>query len=292
MHITDATPARRAPRFRPAAGAALLASVLALSLGACSRTALQDVTGSIGGDTALPRGDGALRQFAEEWGRRYEVDRNDKRKAITYARALRALGQHAQAVAVLQGLAIRHPRDQEVLGAYGKALAEAGQFRQASEVLQNAHTPERPNWSILSAQGTVADKLGDHAQAQRYYAAALKIRPGDPTILSNYGLSYALARNLPQAEVTLREAAASPAADMRVRQNLALVLALEGKFGEAEDWSRRDLSPDEATANVAGIRRMIAQSNTWRDIRNVDRKAARGATKPTAPVIAGNAHDG
>jgi hypothetical protein len=43
-------------------------------------------------------------------------------------------------------------------------------------------------------------------------------------------------------------------------------LALEGKFPQAEEWSRRDLSPIEAAANVASIRQMISQSNTWRDI--------------------------
>jgi Flp pilus assembly protein TadD len=71
---------------------------------------------------------------------------------------------------------------------------------------------------------------------------------------------------LPRAEETLLLAAAQPGADMRVRQNLSLVLALEGKFPQAEEWSRRDLSPIEAAANVASIRQMISQSNTWRDI--------------------------
>ncbi len=85
-------------------------------------------------------------------------------------------------------------------------------------------------------------------------------------MLSNLGLSYALSKQLPRAEETLLRAANTPNADMRVRQNLALVLALEGKFGEAEEWSRRDLSPAEATTNVATIRQMISQSNTWRDI--------------------------
>lgn len=263
------------------------ASVLALSLalgvalGGCNRPSLSDVTGSIGGSDVMPNSDAALRQYAEEWGRRYDVDRNNKRVAMNYARALRALSQHAQAVAVLRGLAIRLPRDQEVLGAYGKALADDGKLQEAAKVLENAHTPERPNWSILSAQGAVADQMGDHVRAQDYYAAALKIRPNDPTVLSNLGLSYALSRNLPSAETTLRSAAAQPGADIRVRQNLALVLALEGKFVEAEDISRRDLSPADAAANVAGIRRMISQSNTWRDIKQVDQpgkkaKQARG----------------
>jgi Flp pilus assembly protein TadD len=159
----------------------------------------------------------------------------------------------------------------DVLGQYGKALADAGRLQEAAKVLENAHTPERPNWSILSAQGAVADQLGEHAQAQNYYAAALKIRPADPTVLSNLGLSFALARNLPRAEQTLREAAAQPGADMRVRQNLALVLGLQGKFAEAEEVSRRDLPPIDASANVASIRRMISQSNTWRDIRKADK---------------------
>jgi len=113
-----------------------------------------------------------------------------------------------------------------VLGAYGKALADAGRLKEASTVLANAHTPERPNWSILSAQGSVADQLGDHKQAQNYYKAAIRMRPDEPSVMSNLGLSYALNKQLPQAEETLRDAANNPKADMRIRQNLALVLAL------------------------------------------------------------------
>lgn len=245
----------------------------AIATGGCNKVSMSDVTGSIGqADTAMPRDDAGLRRFADEWGDRYEANRKDKRTALTYTRALRALGQHAQAAAVMQGLAIQNPNDMQVLGEYGKALADAGRLREAADILGKAHTPERPNWSILSAQGSVSDQMGDHAQAQSYYETALKIRPGDPMVLSNLGLSYALSRNLPRAETTLREAANAPRADVRVRQNLALVLALEGKFGEAEEVSRRDLSPIDAAANVQTIRKMIAESNVWRDIRKVDGK--------------------
>src|ERR1700761_1734607 len=90
--------------------------------------------------------------------------------------------------------------------------------------------------------------------------------PGEPSVLTNLGLSYALTKELPLAEETLREATASPHADSRTRQNLALVLALEGKFPEAEAVSRRDMSAEAATANVQAIRSMIAQSDTWRDL--------------------------
>ncbi|GAC1562342.1 MAG: tetratricopeptide repeat protein [Beijerinckiaceae bacterium] len=262
--------------------------MLAASLALAGCNSVRDMTSSIGvsENTTLPSDEGALRRFAEDWGQRYDRNPRDKKTAMTYADALRALGQHAQAVAVLQGLAARNVNDREVLGAYGKSLAEAGRLREAADVLANAHTPERPNWSILSAQGSVADQLGDHDQAQNYYKAALQIRPDEATIMSNLGLSYALSRRLPLAEETLRGAATRPGADMRVRQNLALVLALEGKFNEAEDLSRRDLAPIDAAANVASIRKMIAQSNTWRDLQKLDHQAQRRDTGKNSTSVA------
>lgn len=255
----------------------MFAAAALMGLSGCNKTSFTDVTGSVGrSSAALPTDEAALRQFSEEWGRRYDQNPRDKTTAMTYAKALHALDQNAQAVAVMQGLAIQYPEDMKVLGAYGKALADSGNLKQAAEVLQKAHTPERPDWSVLSTQGTIADQLGDHDGARGYYEAALKIRPNEPSVLSNLGLSYALARNLPRAEETLRLAAAQPGADKRVRQNLALVLALQGKFSEAEEMSRRDLSPADASQNVAAIRQMISQSDTWRDIQ------AGGAAKRNA----------
>ncbi len=253
----------------PRRAASALTIIAALALCGCSKT-INDVTGSISlaSDAKLPSDEGQLRRFAEDWGHRYDANPKDKATALTYARALHALDQNAQAVAVLQGLAIRYPEDLKVLSAYGKALTDAGRLQEAADVLARAHTPERPDWSVLSAQGSIADQLGNHEAARGYYQSALKIRPNEPSVLSNLGLSYALSKQLPQAEQTLLFAAGQPTADMRVRQNLALVLALEGKFDEAENWSRRDLPPIDAAANVASIRQMISQSNTWRDIQS------------------------
>ncbi len=256
-------------RLRRRAAGAMRKTILAaaLCLGGCQSSNLQDITGSIGGTAATDS-----RRSTAELGRQYDRHPDDKATALNYARALRGMTENAQAVAVLQRLAIKFPRDVEVLSAYGKVLAEAGRSREAAEVLAHAHTPERPDWSVLSAQGSVADQLGNHEQAQAYYTAALKIVPKQPHVLANLGLSYALSKKLPQAEAVLQEAAAQHDADKPVRQNLALVLALEGKFASAEEVARRDLDPKEAAANVAAIRRMIAQSNTWKRIQELDAK--------------------
>jgi len=44
-----------------------------------------------------------------------------------------------------------------------------------------------------------------------------------------------------------------------VRQNLALVVGLQGRFAEAEEIARADLPPDQAAANVAYLRQMLAR---------------------------------
>jgi Flp pilus assembly protein TadD len=105
--------------------------------------------------------------------------------------------------------------------------------------------------------------MGRHQDAQRYYASALRIVPDEPSVLSNLGLSYALSKNLPQAEATLRRAAAQRGAEPKVRQNLALVVGLQGRFEEAETIAKGDLSAEEAAANVAYLRQMLAQQSQW-----------------------------
>ena len=238
---------------------------MALALGGCVTDG--DATASVAATAALPDNPAALRDYAATWGHKHDAAPDDVTAAINYAQALRGLTQYAQATAVLESVAARHPDDMPLLASYGKALADAGRPREAMAVLGRAHTPERPDWSVLSAQGTVADLLGDHAGAVNYYDAALKIRPDEPSVLSNLGLSYALAKDLPKAEEVMRLAAGNPRADMRVRQNYALVLSLEGKFKQAEGVAATDLSPADAAASVEAIRRTIAEDPRWRGAR-------------------------
>lgn len=278
--------------FQPfrSTGAALLAACLASGLAGCQAPAMLPGQASLQNvDRPPPPNDEArLRPYAETMAERYAANPDDRTTALYYATALRRLTQHAQAVAVLQRLAVKYPQDMEVLGAYGKALVDSGRLQEAQNVLARSHTPDRPNWTILSAQGSVADQLGDHAGAQAYYNTALKIVPNQPQVMSNLGLSYALQHRMGQAEATLRDAAAQPAADVRVRQNLAMVLAAEGKYTEAEDISRRDLSPIDAAENVTIIKRTMAQSDSLRAIGPDSRKVAGKPTSKTTQTALGD----
>ena len=280
--------------FRPVSrtrlGRLAPALLLAAALGGCD-TPMSSVADPIASRPPPQSDQVALRTYAETLEPRYAKDPEDRVTALHYAQALRGLGQHAQAVAVLQGLAVKNPRDMPVLAAYGKALADAGRLQEAANVLERAHTPDRPSWSVLSAQGSVADQMGDHAAAQNYYSAALKIVPNQPDVLSNLGLSYALEHKMPQAEQALRLAADQPSADSRVHQNLALVLSLEGKYADAEQVSRRDMTPIDAAENVSQLKQTIAGSPTWSQARGAKVGTTHVAQRKTATPVRTAASD-
>jgi Flp pilus assembly protein TadD len=246
---------------------AVLITALAVSVGGCSNIGARETTGSVSAAAnATPATQDEWRRSLDTWGARYRANPGDADAAIAYARALRATDQRAQAVAVLEQATIRNPRSMPLLGEYGRALADAGQYKQALDTLGRAHTPDNPDWRILNAQGAVLDQMGQHAEAQRHYAAALKIVPDEASVLSNLGLSYLLTKDLKKAEVTLRRAVAQPNAGPKVRQNLALVVGLLGRFEEAEKLASADLPESEAAANIAYLRQMLAQKGDWKKI--------------------------
>src|SRR5436305_11783530 len=232
-----------------------VSAMLAAGLGGCQTMA--DITGSIASSKAEAAPDADPRRAAEAYGERYRANPKDADAALRYGQALRATGQRSQAVAVLEQATIAHPGNKALLATYGRALADNGNFKQAFEVLGRAHTPDNPDWRILSVQGTALDQLGRHDEARRYYASALKILPDEPSVLSNPGMSWVLSKDLPKAEENLRRAYGHAGADPRVRQNLGLVIGLQGRFAEAETIVKAALPPDEAAANVAYLKQML-----------------------------------
>jgi Flp pilus assembly protein TadD len=237
---------------------AAVTALLAAGLGGCQTMA--DVTGALTAK-AEPGPVTDPMRAVEVYGDRYRANPRDADAALAYGQALRANGQRAQAAAVLEQANIANPGNRPLLAAWGRALADNGNYQQAFDVLSKAHTPDNPDWRILSVQGTVLDQLGRHEEARGYYASALRIVPGEPSVLSNLGMSYVLTRELPKAEDVLRQAYASPKADSRVRQNLGLVVGLQGRFAEAETIVKADLPPDEAAANVAYLKEMLRKDN-------------------------------
>jgi Flp pilus assembly protein TadD len=245
----------------------------AFALGGCKTIGSTETTGSISTNS---HSEADWRRDSEALAEKFRANPRDADNAVRYAQALRATGQRTQAAAVLETAALHNPEDKLLLGAYGRALADAGNFKQALDVLERAHSPDQPDWRILSVQGAVMDQMGRHPDAQRYYASALRIVPDEPSVLSNLGLSYALSKDLKRAEETLRKASQRGSVDKRVRQNLALVVGLQGRFQEAETIARSDLPPTEAAANVTYLRQLLAQKGNGNLKKTIRSRAVEG----------------
>ncbi len=242
--------------------ASLLASAAVAAMVAGCQTASQAPvhTGSIANSAVVVPSDlsseealGAVRT----WGAAYTRDEKDKAAALNYAAALRAAGETGQGVAVMRKAAIYHPTDREVLAAFGKALAADGKFREALATVQRAQHSDNPDWQLLATEGAILDSMAQHDEARARYRQALVLAPNDPQVLNNLGLSYLLTNELAEAEKALRKAAENPKATLKIRQNLALVLRLRGKDGEANGVPGGSDMP-EAIGEAGG------QENTWK----------------------------
>jgi Flp pilus assembly protein TadD len=253
------------PLPRSKFGALILPLALAAALAGCAGKAHKPdphMTSSI--PPVLSEAD--IDAAVTAWGDRYAAKPKDKDIALNYAGALSRSGRTAQAVAVLQKLSLKNPDDREVLAAYGKALGANGNFDEALRIIRRAQTPDHPDWRLLSAEAAILDQIGQSDAARALYRQALDFAPNEPSVLSNLGMSYVVTGDLAEAEKVLRKAAAAPGADGRVRQNLALVVGLQGRFGEAEKIATADLSPEEAAANIAYLRTMLSQPDNWKNL--------------------------
>jgi Flp pilus assembly protein TadD len=246
-----------------------MSAILLLGLCGCQTDGLSDITGSLG-DKAEKTAPTRSLEFYHD---RYHANPEDAEAALNYGKALRTSGQRSQAVAVLEQATLAHPGDKALMAGYGRALADNGNFQQAFDVLGRSHSPEDPDWRILSAQGAILDQLGRGEEARQYYASALRIVPDEPSVLSNLALSYVLSKDLAKAEETLRHANSRGNAEPRVRMNLALVVGLRGQMAEAESIAKEGRPPEEAAANVAYLRRMLAKQSAAKTASNGNARA-------------------
>ena len=239
----------------------LLAGVAALALSACAtnRAPLGDADYS---SLSATENRANLAQLTA----RYKADPRDRTVAIHYAAALRAAGQPQQAIAALEQAMAAYPGDVAVSVAYAKALTAAGRFAQSLGVLDNVIRPDAPDWNALLVKGATLDQMGRNGEARALYAQAQVIAPGEASIETNLGLSYAMTEDLPQAEQHLRRAVQMRGATSKTRQNLALIVGLQGRFDEARALYGAELPPEQVEANMAYIRSLLSQQNRWNRI--------------------------
>jgi Flp pilus assembly protein TadD len=195
----------------------------------------------------------------------WKKDKTNPTTAIAYATSVEKLGQRETQLEVLRTSASQTRGDAVAQSKLGRALLAAGDMPASTETLTRATELNPQDASTLSALGAALDQQTKHAEAREKYQAALALDPGNINTMNNLGMSYSLQGKLPEAEQTLRAALATPKGKNmpRVRQNLALVVGLQGRFDEAKKIASEDLPPDQVQANMDYLQKMLAKQNTW-----------------------------
>lgn len=243
-------------RFTRTVRALLLAGVAAAAMGACAsnRMAATDYSGRPAAEN---------QQTLADLTARYKANPRDKGVIIHYAAALRAAGQSEQAVAALEVGVTAHPNDVDITVAYAKALTANGRLEQSLTLLDGVIRPDAPDWNALLVKGATLDQLGRNQEARQIYAQALVAAPGEASIEANYGLSYAMTNDLTVAEQHLRRAVQMRNVTSQIRQNLALVVGLQGRFEECRALYAAELPADQVESNMNYVRALLTQQNRW-----------------------------
>ncbi len=171
------------------------------------------------------------------WSREYELNPGDLESAIKLSAAVRRLGNPQRAVEIAQTSRALYPRDPYLTAEFAAALIAMERADEAIKPLDEALRTAPGYARLWSLKGAALDQDQNYDLARRHYARALQITPNDPNVMANVGLSFALSGDPQTAEGWLRRAVAVPGASKSVRQNLALVLQLQGKTEEASKYA-------------------------------------------------------
>src|SRR5437762_9403621 len=200
----------RALRFGPAISLVALASMM----GGCATSQSRVATGFGGkanGEIGL-----AMRAMAA-------LNSNDIPTAINFAeRAVQ-----------------KTPNDAGFRALLGNAYFAGGRFASAEGAYKDSLTLYSNQPQVVLKLALVEIALGKNNEALSFLDAAKDVL--DP---ADYGLAVALAGHPRDALVVLETAARAPGADSRVRQNLALALALSGDWTNARTVAAQDVPAD------------------------------------------------
>jgi Flp pilus assembly protein TadD len=136
----------------------------------------------------------------------------------------------------------------------GRALLQHGYLQEAIAELQTAATNVGPGLGEANnLLGLAYDRLGWHKQAAEAYGRALTVSPKDAVVLANLGYSLYLSDDYTGALKRLRQAAHLAPREPVISNNLAVVHAQLGHYGDAFKYFARASNEYEAHVKVAAI---------------------------------------
>jgi Flp pilus assembly protein TadD len=175
------------------------------------------------------------------------------------------LGRYNDAIAAYNSALARNEHDPEALRGLARAYLMTGKPELAGRPLAVAYSQTPNDPKLLELIGVADDLVGQHAAAQKRYRRGLQLLPRDPALSLDLALSLAVTGRYDEAIAILRPIAMAVVSTPHERQTLALIYGLEGNDRAAADMARLDLDPASVQRNIAyydSLRRMSPKART------------------------------
>ncbi len=178
-------------------------------------------------------------------------------KSASMARTALEAGKTSKAVTLAEAAVSASPRDGSYRALLGQAYLSDGRFASAAAVLTEAM-----ELGVTDSNTVLALTLANIAQNKTPEAMALLNAYRDSLPAPDTGLALALAGDNESAIYVLSEAARADGASARTRQNLALALALSGRWAQARILASQDLSLAKVEGRMAEWSQLAKEENS------------------------------
>jgi len=191
-------------------------------------------------------------------------------------------GKVSKAVAFAEAAVEASPRDARYRALLGQAYLNDGRFASATHALSESMELGAPD-----ANSVIALSLAQIAQGKRREAVDLLSQHRDTVPATDLGLALALAGDSEASIFVLTEAARAKDATARTRQNLALALALSGRWAQARIIASQDLPLDKIEGRMAEWSQLAGQPDAQVRVANlIGTKAQADAGMPVRLALA------
>lgn len=172
----------------------------------------------------------------------------------------------------------------EALEGKGLALLGLGEVEAARKQLQRANSNEASRWRTLNGLGIAADMDANYDTAARWYGMALESGGDNPLVINNAAYSRIMAGDYVSAETLLQRALVRYPDERRLRNNLAIAQARQGKYQRAIRTWEKNLDRAEARNNAGYIAYLNGDKDKARELIH----EARDMSPRYSPAIARN----
>lgn len=210
------------------------------------------------------------------WGGEFAADSRDAEAGVALAQSLRSLGRHEDAADAAGKVLLVQPDNFDALLELARVHIARGQGFYAIEPARHAAALAPRDWRPQTLLGVAYEQAQRPDEASAAHRQAVALGPNEAAPNANYALHLASLGDLPGAEAQLRRAAAMPASTIQIRQNLALVIGLQGRIEEAEKLARQDLPPESVANNLAWLRAATSQPGSTAQTRSWEAMKAGG----------------